>query len=149
MPAGRPPKYKTPEEMQIIIDKYFWACEIRKLFIDGMEGLYTPEELEQATAITKDIHPTISGLAYTLGMSRQALCDYEVKEKFLDTVKTAKQRVEMYLEQKLFGHNVTGPIFNLKNNFGWKDKTEVDNTHQGKVDHAVSISFEPVCNKSE
>jgi len=32
------------------------------------------------------------------------------------------------LEQKLYGNAVTGVIFNLKNNFGWQDKTEQEVT---------------------
>ena len=103
MPAGRPLKYKTPEEMQIVIDRYFAECE-------------------------KTERPlTISGLAYALDMSRQAICDYSEKSKFLDTIKKAKLKVESSIESGLMkGYNATGCIFNLKNNFGWKDKTEVD-----------------------
>ena len=37
--------------------------------------------------------------------------------------------IEAHLEKKLFGNNVTGLIFNLKNNFDWKDKTEVAQTN--------------------
>ena len=105
MPAGRPPKYKTPEEMQEVIDNYF-------------ESLSDEEK------------PTISGLAYMLHMSTEALRNYEQKDEFLVTVKEAKQRVEMALEQHLFGTAVTGAIFNLKNNFGWKDKSEIDSTNR-------------------
>ena len=100
MPAGRPPKYETPEEMQMVIDDYFGSLGQDK--------------------------PTISALAYALGMSTEALRNYEAKDEFLATVKRAKQKVEMALEQHLFSGAVTGAIFNLKNNFGWKDKSEVE-----------------------
>ena len=96
---GRPPKYKTPEEMQAAIDEYFEEVNV----------------------------PTVSGLALHLGMSTEALRNYEEKDDFLATVKTAKQRVEAFLEQHLLtGRSAVGSIFNLKNNFGWKDKTEQD-----------------------
>ena len=101
MPAGRPLKFKTSKEMQTAIDKYFSSLG--------------------------DDKPTVSGLAYELNMSRQALLDYQNKDEFLDTVKRAKLRIEIALEQHLFSGSVAGAIFNLKNNFGWKDKTEVDN----------------------
>lgn len=39
--------------------------------------------------------------------------------------------VEVFLEERLQGTAATGTIFNLKNNFGWKDKTEQKLT--GKV----------------
>ena len=122
---GRPPKYKAPEEMQYIIDLYFLACRIHReddvslLEHINDEGLRIINEIE-------DIVPTISGLAYTLGMSTEAFRNYEQKDDFLATVKRAKQRVEMSLEQRLAGNAVTGSIFSLKNNFGWKDKTETE-----------------------
>ena len=100
MPAGRPPKYESPDEMQTVIDKYFSSLG--------------------------DDKPTVSALAYALDMSTEAFRNYQEKDEFLATVKRAKQRIEMALEQHLFGGAVTGAIFNLKNNFGWKDKTEQD-----------------------
>lgn len=123
MPAGRPPKYETPEEMQNIIVLYFLACKINQ-----SDNAKLSEDLnEEELSIIKDIEdvvPTVSGLAYTLDMTTEALRNYEGKEEFLATVKRAKQRIEISLEQRLAGTAVTGSIFNLKNNFGWKDKTE-------------------------
>lgn len=122
MPAGRPPKYETPEEMQRIIDLYYIACKLNSTESEVPEGL-TEEEAHTIQHID-DVVPTISGLAYTLGMSTEALRNYEQKDEFLATVKKAKQRVEMSLEQRLAGTAVTGSIFSLKNNFGWKDKID-------------------------
>ncbi len=125
MPAGRPPKYDSPEEMQRIIDLYYLACRCHQTGDATMlEGLPT-EDLLIINDIV-DVVPTISGLAYILGMTTQAFRDYEKKDEFLCTVKKSKQRVEMSLEQRLAGNAVTGSIFSLKNNFGWKDKTETD-----------------------
>jgi hypothetical protein len=125
MPAGRPPKYKTPEEMQRIIDLYFLAC---KATMTGDTDLL--EDLpEEDLLIVNDVEgsmPTVTGLSYTLGMSRQALIDYEKKSEFLDTIKAGKQRIEMFLEERLYHTACTGTIFNLKNNYGWKDKQEID-----------------------
>lgn len=108
MALGRPPKYATPEEMQEAIDAYFAEC-------------YSNEE-----------PPTVSGLAYHLGMSTEAFRNYGEKDAFLATVKRAKQRVEIALEKRLNENAPTGAIFSLKNNFGWKDKTEqeVNATHR-------------------
>ena len=101
---ARPPIFESPEEMEDAIETYFEA---------------------------KDVY-TVSGLAYHLGMTTETLRAYGEKDKFSATVKRAKQRLEMYLEEKLFGNNVTGVIFNLKNNFGWKDKQEIEQT--GKLE---------------
>jgi len=100
---GRPPKYKTAEELQDRIDNYFKDC-------DEKEKPYT-----------------ITGLGLALDMSRQDLINYSNKEEFFDTIKKAKARVENYLEERLINDSsATGIIFNLKNNYGWKDKQEVD-----------------------
>lgn len=106
MPGGRPVKYESKEEVQNIIDDYFET--------DAFIG----------EGDSKAFVPTMAGLAYALGLSRQGLLDYSNKEEFFDTIKKAKLKVEISLEQRLAGNAVTGTIFNLKNNFGWKDKTE-------------------------
>ena len=101
--GGRPLKYKSVEEMQAIIDKYF----------DDMEELGRPL--------------TITGLAFALEIDREQLINYTNKDKFADTLKRARQRIYVYAEESLWtSRNPAGPIFNLKNNYGWKDKQEVD-----------------------
>jgi hypothetical protein len=110
MTAGRPPKYDTPEQMQAAIDQYFAT----DAYIEIGEG--------------KMYAPTVEGLAFALNLSRQGLCEYGDKDAFSDTIKRAKQRIAIALEQRLYGQAVTGAIFNLKNNFGWKDKTEQEVT---------------------
>ena len=56
-------------------------------------------------------------------MSRQDLINYSKDKEFFDTIKKAKLKIENYLEEHLVTDNsVTGIIFNLKNNYGWKDK---------------------------
>ena len=140
MPAGRPPKYETPEEMQRIITLYFLACRVHQsgdseplVGLDD-DDLWVVNDIE-------DIVPTISGLAYTLGMSTEAFRNYEQKDEFLATVKRAKQRVEMSLEQRLAGTVVTGSIFSLKNNFGWKDKSEkeISGPGGGPIEHEYTV----------
>lgn len=99
--GGRPAKYNNKEELQERIDKYFKECDQKK-------------------------EPyTVTGLGLALNMSRQDLINYSNKEEFFDTIKNAKQKVENYLEKRLIkDSSATGIIFNLKNNYGWKDKQE-------------------------
>ena len=128
MPAGRPPKYETPEEMQRIIDLYFLATRVRQTGdTDMMIGL-SDDDLLIINDVPDFSGPTISGLAYTLGMSTEALRNYEGKDEFLATVKKAKQLVEAALEGRLYAGAPVGAIFNLKNNFGWKDKQEMEHS---------------------
>ena len=92
----------------------------------------------------KKIPYTVMGLALALGFSsRQTLKNYEKEghhkdieeeEKILiaRTIKKAKLRIEIFLEQNLItGKQVAGTIFNLKNNFGWVNRTDKNRT--GKI----------------
>lgn len=104
MTAGRPLKFKTPEEIETKAKEYFKMC-------DETNRPYT-----------------ITGLAIALDTDRQTLINYEEREEYFDTIKKVKQIVENYAEEKLFnGSNTAGVIFNLKNNYSnWKDKQEID-----------------------
>jgi hypothetical protein len=102
----------------------------------GRPLAYPPEKLDEFNEKieeyflrqdAQDRPYTITGLALAVGMDRDRLIQYENREPFYDTIKRAKQRVHEYVEERLFGGcSATGVIFSLKNNFGWKDKTEVD-----------------------
>jgi len=100
--GGRPLKFKSVQELQDKIDSFFLAC-------DEKEEPYT-----------------ITGLALALDTTRDLLIDYGNKEEYSDTIKTAKLKCHNYAEKRLYGNNVAGVIFSLKNNYGWKDKTESD-----------------------
>lgn len=128
MAGGRPPKYETPEEMERVINLYFLGIRYNNTKDENLIKSLNEEDMSFLSTID-DTSPTMSGLAYYLGMSRQALCDYKNKDEFLDTIKKARNRVEKHLEQRLDGNAAVGTIFNLKNNFGWKDKREQENTH--------------------
>lgn len=123
--TGRPRKYKSPQQMQNAISKYFTEC-LR---------LYEP--------------CTITGLALWLGFtSRQDLINYEgYSDAFRDTIKRAKFFIENEYEKRLFYEgNPAGAIFALKN-FDWKDKQETDITTKGQALKNVNIvSFAPVQN---
>lgn len=113
MPAGRPPKYKTPEEMQKVIDDYFENVPTRPVLVG--------DELRNLPAIT------ITGLCLHLGFcDRASFYDYEKNKEFSHTIKKARLRIENDYEMSLrTGRNNSGDIFALKN-FGWKDKQEVE-----------------------
>lgn len=131
MTAGRPPKFKTPEEMQRRIDLYFLACKIHQTGDDELLKDLPDEDLLIINSID-DVYPTVTGLGLALDMSRQALINYEEKDEFVDTIKKAKQRVENAIEQRLFHNNATGSIFNLKNNFEWRDSQDINQRYVNK-----------------
>ena len=109
-------KYKTQEQLQEGIDRYFAKCD-------------------------DDKRPyTMSGLALSLGIDRVTLIRYGDKDLFATQIKEAKDRVQAQLEENaLMGKgNATFTIFNLKNNYGWKDQVEVTNNNEmSKLDELL------------
>lgn len=110
-PGGRPLKFQDLTELQRKIDSYFEHC-------DSLQKPYL-----------------ITGLALALDCDRDTLLNYEDKDEFFGTaIKNAKLKCHSYAEDYLYtGKNVTGAIFNLKNNYGWKDKYEADVTSGGET----------------
>lgn len=118
---GRPKKFDDPEVMWKRILEYFKDCDEQSKIIINDKG--------QTKVVYKPY--TITGLCLALDIeSTTTLTDYENNPMFSRAVKMAKKIVENWVEEKsLTGDiNATTAIFNLKNNFGWKDKTEVETT---------------------
>lgn len=124
MMVGRPPRYKTVQDMQVKIDAYFLDCEGQAL--TGDNGLPILDKYGREVRIGQH-PPTVTGLALALGFtSRQALLNYQAKKEFVDAITRAKSRVEAYVEERLFDRDgVQGAKFNLSNNFrGWRERPE-------------------------
>jgi hypothetical protein len=103
MPVGRPPKFKKLNVFSRRVNEYFKTAQ----------------------------EPfTIAGLCLFLGLSYEGLREYEAKEEFSATVKEAKLKIEDHINKKgLTGaYNSNMVQFNLKNNFGWKDKQEIEHS---------------------
>lgn len=114
---GRPLKFSNnPQELETKINEYFSQCIAEKRPL------------------------TISGLAFALDTNRQTLLNYAERSEFFDTIKRAKARIEAWVEEQLFRNGqVAGVIFNLKNNYRWKDTLEV----------SKGIDFEPLTEAQE
>ena len=128
--VGKPLAFKTVEELQDAVDLYF---ETDAYIAVGMDD--SGEE-------KKMYAPTMSGLALSLGVDRKTITNYANKDEYFPTIKKARTRVEIALEQRLYGNNVTGIIFNLKNNFDWCDKQEIkqETTHKGELTLAERLT---------
>jgi len=120
-PGGAPPRYKTPGQMQEVIDRYFESLRGPLLDKDG----YAVFDDKGLPVMVERIPPAITDLALFLGFSgRMALLNYQHKDdKFNDTVSRAKARIEGYAERRLYDkEGFQGARFNLINNFkGWQD----------------------------
>lgn len=116
--TGRPRKYQTVAQFNRIIDEYFEQVEK-----DGQR-------------------PTVTGLAYLLDLDRRQLIDYQGKPLFNNAITKAKRRIEASYEQNALSgkSNAAVSMFIMKNNYGYKDKIEIDNQVSVSVEH----TFDPL-----
>lgn len=128
--VGRPKIFNDVKEVEEKINAYFNYCE------------------------EKEKPYTMSGLAYYLGIDRKTLLNYSKNEEYFHTIKKARDKVQMQLEECLYrlGNN-SGVIFNLKNNFDWKDKiehssSEVENINKN-ISNIANLLNNPKPNRSE
>lgn len=126
--GGQPMKFKTPEELEEKIQEYYiWAKDNKK-------------------------HITVTGLAWFLDTDRITLLRYEnmidselyksisddVKVKYCNSIKRAKAKIESEYEELLYNKNSSvGAIFTLKNNYGYVDKQEIEQTNK-----TIEVSLE-------
>lgn len=99
---GRPLKFKTPEDFDMMVDLYVAECKEEKQVL------------------------TIPDLALYLGFcDRHSLYDYQAKEQFTSSVKRARTIVEAATARlSMSGGAGGGPIFILKN-MGYTDRQQV------------------------
>ena len=102
-PGGRPPIFKSVEELQEKIDAY-------------------KEYLE-----TSGKPPTIAGLAYYTGIDRQTLYNYKEKDEFFGTIKRFVNWILSTYEEQAVEKGNAGIIFLMKN-YGYTDKQQVETT---------------------
>nr|DAY06804.1 MAG TPA: DNA packaging protein gp3 [Caudoviricetes sp.] len=145
---GRPMKFQDVDELRAMILEYFKNAaphwEEQTEYIDRRDPKSGKIVIEDGKVVqdkvvrkvkTKQKPLTVTGLAVALGTSRDVLLDYETtySEKypeFSNTIKEAKEQIKAYAEESLFGTNTAGVIFSLKNNWGFKDKYETENTNR-------------------
>ncbi len=112
--GGRPRVFNNPEELeQGIIDYFKWIDDTNK---------------ERKLMDEKPKPYTLSGICVYLDIAKDTFWEYAKKPGFSESVKRAKARVENYVEEGLLNGSVNaiGAIFNLKNNFGWTDKIDIN-----------------------
>ena len=102
--GGRPRVYSDHAEFDALVEEYFAKC------------------------ITDGLKPTLTGISLHLGFcDKDTFGTYDaVSVEFSHTIKKARMRIEDNRHQLLVNNKTFTPgiIFDLKNNHGWKDKTE-------------------------
>lgn len=106
MPGGRPPKFRSLEELEAAIEDYF------------------------ATADARGWPYTVPDLSLHLGFAtRKDPYRYaQTHPEYRDTINRALSRIEAQRNRDLISNNVAtqGKIFDLKNNFGWCDSQRLE-----------------------
>ena len=103
-------KFKSLDELQEKIDKYFKSC--------------TDDKGDNPVMVT--------GLALALDTTRETLCELGKNPVFADAIKRAKEKVAQAYEKRMVNRGNSGDIFANKN-MGWTDKQEIE--HSGTVSH--------------
>ncbi|WP_313798808.1 terminase small subunit [Cytobacillus sp.] len=127
---AKPLKFKSPEELSERISEYFFHCDrnMKVMFNKDGEPIEVPDPKPY----------TISGLAYFLGTNRQTLLNYEERDEYFDTIRAAKAKIEAFVEESLWKPKIAqGVVFNLKNNFGWKEQQDINMS--GELEINVSL----------
>ena len=79
--------------------------------------------------------------------------NYSKTEQFFPTIKKAKEKIEQQLEENaLMGKaNSTFTIFNLKNNYGWRDSVEIkqENEINNQITNIANLLNNPQPNRSD
>lgn len=144
---GRPLKFESVEVLQEKILAYFESCYDfkRDMFGNRIHDKDNPDyrkpkkgDKGNVIFIREQVKPfTITGLAVYLDTTRDVLLDYESgkyddpekseeeNKLYSHTIKRAKQQIYAFAEEALYsGKQAAGPIFNLKNNWGWVDQRD-------------------------
>lgn len=143
--GGRPLKFETVEQLDRAISAYFDMCDphTQRRVVDC--GINEKGETiwRQREVMTEQQPYTVSGLARTLGIVRDTLLDYgsgkydgkdatAEDHQFSDSVRAAYERCHEFAESQLYGKSAGGASFSLKNNWGWRDRQEIDHTSKGQ-----------------
>lgn len=138
-PGGRPLAYATVNALEQAINSYFNECDphLAKRMIETGVSADGSMMFGLREVMTEQKPYTMSGLARHMEIDRGTLLNYSKLEQFFSTVEAARERVHEFAESQLYGRSSSGAQFVLKNNFDWKDKSEIDHTTAGKPVQAL------------
>jgi hypothetical protein len=117
----------TPEEMLEESTAYFLNCD--KTTIDKWMGAKVQKP------------KTLSWLCLWLWVSKDYISEKAKDPNYSETIKGIRMNVENDIEEWILTwmYNATSWIFNLKNNFNWVDKTEVDQNIKAQVNNMTDM----------
>lgn len=147
MKTGRPKKFKNKKALAEAIEGYFRSISRTIELKDFTGEVILNDDGEAIRKLQFVVPPSISGLCIHLGIDRstwQNYCDPEQHPEFREITAMTRARIEAWLEEQLLTREkgVQGIIFNLQNNYGWRQKQEVelgDKTRRSIQTEGVSL----------
>ena len=154
---GAPKKY-TARTLKKAVEEYFKSITREVVMTENKPtvekdkmGHMIYEAVEIVNSLGKPmkvieylVPPTVGGLSNYLGIHRDTwndYCNHEKHPEFSDTTTYAQGRIHAYLEREMLtrqGKDLKGVLFNLENNFGYKERLEVVNdTVEGFLQKAL------------
>lgn len=147
MTMGAPRKYDTPQKLEKALKKYFASITREKTLTEpratgekDKDGHMIYEEVpiinglgEPVTVTEYIVPPTVFDLCEALRISESTwnnYCDPMKHPEFLGPTTHARGRMRAWNEQQLLtrsGKDLKGIIFNLENNYGYKERLDVSN----------------------
>ena len=130
MSIGRPPKY-TRRTLRAAVDRYFRSISYTAPVLNRDGTSVLNDDGEEIRLMRYAAPPGICALCLYLGIDRstwQNYADISLHPEMKDIVEAVRTRIEAYLDGELCSRekSVQGIIFNLQNNYGWKQKQEVE-----------------------
>lgn len=143
---GAPKKY-TERTLRKAVEKYFDSITREKTVTEMIptgekdkmghmiyEARPVVNRLGEPVIVTEYlVPPSVGDLSEFLGIHRSTwdnYCDPEKHPEFFDTTTRAMGRIHAYLERESLtrqGKDLKGVLFNLENNFGYKERLEMTN----------------------
>lgn len=138
---GRPRKYQTAAALRRAVEGYFHSISYRREVIIFRREIVREEGkdvIQETPVICRDAdgepmmetvwreEPSKAALCLYLGISRDTWAEYAKDEKKRAVTEWVDAQMLARLEAQLNTRNsVQGVIFNLKANYGWREKLEI------------------------
>lgn len=144
---GAPKKYEDARKLERAIDRYFKSITREKTVTESRatgrkdkDGHMIYEQVAIVNALGKEmtvtefiLPPSVYELCQFLGISESTwnnYCDRDKHPEFLGPTTQARGRMRAWNERELLtrsGKDLKGIIFNLENNYGYKERLDVSN----------------------
>lgn len=127
---GRPMKYSSPDRLLEAVEDYFDSISYTKVLTDGHGHPILSDAGREIRMLVYVTPPGKSAMCLHIGIDESTWDNYadpEKNPKLVPVTRWAKMRMEAYLEEQLNTRDrPQGIIFNLENNYGWKNRREVE-----------------------